>query len=59
MKDIIPGVLFLMAGLLSVLSVDFEDYDWLDITPAILFTISGIIFIVQALKKRKEEKENG
>ncbi len=55
---LLPGVLLLMAGLLNVLSVDFDDYTWLDITPAILFTIAGIIFILQALKKRKEQ-QNG
>ena len=62
MKDnnanLIPGILLLMTAILSCLSVDFDDYDWSDILPAILFAIAGIIFFFEYFKKRKEAKQD-
>jgi len=43
---------------LSGLSVDFDDYDWLDILPAILFAIAGIMFFFEYFKKRKLAKQD-
>jgi len=56
--NLIPGVLLLMTAILSGLSVDFDDYDWLDILPAILFAIAGIMFFFEYFKKRKLAKQD-
>jgi len=56
--NLIPGILLLMAAILSGLNIDFADYDWLDIFPAILFGIAGIMYIYESFKKRKEAKQD-
>lgn len=57
-ETLVPGILFLMAGILSTLSINFDDYDWLDITPAILFIIVGIMYIFGLFKKRRATKQD-
>ena len=54
-SNLLAGILLLIAGILNALNIDYDAYDWLDILPAILFTISGILFIREAFKKKKEE----
>ena len=54
--NLIAGVLFLMTAMLNALNIDYAAYDWLDILPAILFGIAGILSIREYLKKRAEEK---
>ncbi len=56
--NLIPGILLLMTAILSGLSINFDEYDWLDILPSILFGIAGIVYIFQFFKKRKEEADN-
>jgi len=57
--NLIPGVLLLMTAILSSLSIDFDDYDWLDILPAILFAIAGLMYIFKFFKERKTAKQDG
>ena len=52
-ESVIPGILFLAAGIIQILSVDFDDYDWIDILPTILFSIAGLWWIFDVFKRRK------
>ncbi len=55
-SNLIAGILLLMAAILNALNIDYDTYDWLDILPAILFGIAGILSIREYLKKRTAEK---
>ncbi|GEM_PF-4426830 len=58
--SLITAVLLLMAAILNALNIDYNAIDWLDLLPAILFGIAGILFFREFLKKRAEEKaKNG
>lgn len=57
---LIVAILFLLTAALNALNIDYSAIKFLDILPAILFAIAGIIYIREFLKRRKAENtKNG
>ena len=54
----IPGILFLLAAILTAFNIDFDDFDWLSIMPVLLFALAGIMWLLKFFEIRKEAKQD-
>jgi len=50
----VAGVLFLLTAALNFLNIDYSDYTWLDLIPAILALLAGVLFIREAFKNKND-----
>jgi len=55
-RDLVLGILFLIAAIINLLNVDFNAPKFLELLSPILNGLGGILFINQFLKERKEDK---
>jgi len=50
----VAGVLFLLTAAFNFLNIDYSDYTWLDLIPAILALLAGVLFIREAFKNKND-----
>ncbi len=55
---LVTSILFLFAGILSLLSVDFDAIEWNTILPGVLFLLAASIYFYNYLKYKKQDEKN-
>jgi len=55
---LVTSILFLMAGILSLLRVDFDAIEWTAILPGILFLIVASVYFYNYLKYKNRGQSN-
>ena len=55
---LVTSILFLFAGILSLLRVDFDTIEWDAILPGVLFLIVAGVYFYNYLKYKEQDEKN-